>query len=70
VPKSVRVKLGEDDGMFEYLVQKDQFGIMLRSRLLIKRALFASEEYEDLRNFFTFVVQKHSEQVVIKKAKP
>jgi hypothetical protein len=37
--------------------------------LTFKRALFVPEEYETLREFFSLVVKKHSEQIVFKKKK-
>ncbi len=67
VPKSTRIKLNENDGMFEYLVQVSGSHIQLRSRLIINKATFDAEDYTTLRDFYAFIVKKHAEQIVIKK---
>lgn len=70
MPKSMRVKLFENDGQFEYIIRKDEDGVQLRARLIIARANFSNEEYEVLRDFFSYVIKKQSEQIVIKKQRP
>jgi hypothetical protein len=69
IPKSVKVSLNEGDGSFEYLVSKTETDIQLLSKIAIKRANFTPEEYNSLRDFFGYVVKKHSEQIVFKKKK-
>jgi hypothetical protein len=67
LPKSSRVKLNDDEGMFEYMISSNPTTIQFRSRLLINKATFQKEDYEVLRNFFSMVVKKHSELIVLKK---
>jgi hypothetical protein len=67
IPKSTRVKLNEDEGVFEYLVNSNGKMIQLRSRLVLYKANFMPEDYQTLRDFFDYVVKKHSEQIVLKK---
>ncbi|MEO5684731.1 MAG: DUF3857 domain-containing protein [Chitinophagaceae bacterium] len=67
IPKSTKVAFNEDEGFFEYLVQKSADGIQLRSRLKINKATFTPEDYEGLRDFFAFVVKKQGEQIVLKR---
>lgn len=70
LPKQIAVKLNEDgDGYFEYLITQSNNIISMRSRIKLQRALFAPEEYESIREFFAMVVNKHSEQIVLKKKK-
>ncbi|PWT72197.1 MAG: hypothetical protein C5B59_16370 [Bacteroidetes bacterium] len=69
VPKSARVALNENQGMFEYLVQKSDDKVMMRSRIRLNKAYFPPEEYNSLRDFFGYIVKKQSEQVVLKKKK-
>jgi len=69
MPKSVRVSLNEDQGMFEYLVSNDGKYIQLRCQLDIKKTTFPNEDYESLRDFYAFVVKKEAEQIVFKKIK-
>ncbi|MFT3981955.1 MAG: DUF3858 domain-containing protein [Ferruginibacter sp.] len=67
IPKSSRVKLNDSEGLFEYLISKDDDSIELRAVLRINKTFFDSEDYETLRNFFDYVVKKHAEQIVFKK---
>jgi hypothetical protein len=67
IPKSTRVKLNENDGMFEYLVSASNGRIQLRSKLAMNKATFAPDDYETLREFFGHIVKKHAEQIVFKK---
>ena len=69
LPKSVRLKLNESDGMFEYLIQADSREIQLRCRLRMNKATFSPEDYDTLREFFSQVVKKQAEKIVFKKTK-
>ena len=69
LPKSTRVMLNEDEGMFEYLITNDGANIQMRTRLLIKKANFLNEDYQTLRDFYAFIVNKEAEQIVFKKIK-
>jgi hypothetical protein len=67
-PKSVKIKFNEDEGFFEYRFSKvsDEL-VQMRSWLKLDRANFDPEEYQVLREFYAFVVKKHTEPVVFKK---
>ncbi|HTE13315.1 MAG TPA: DUF3857 domain-containing protein [Chitinophagaceae bacterium] len=67
IPKSVKVAFNDDEGIFEYLVQKSDDGIQLRSRIKLNKATFTPEDYSGLRDFFAFIVKKQNEQIVFKK---
>ena len=67
IPKSAKVAFNEDEGFFEYLVQKSDEGIQLRSRVKLNKATFTPEDYAGLREFFGFIVKKQNEQIVLKK---
>ncbi|GEO12198.1 transglutaminase domain-containing protein [Segetibacter aerophilus] len=69
LPKSSRVKFNEDEGMFEYMVVKDANSIQLRSSVKLNKATFSPDDYQNLRDFFGYIVKKHSEQIVLKKIK-
>ena len=69
LPKSVRVYLNNNEGMFEYLIENNGQSIQLRCRLQIKKTIFANEDYQTLRDFYTFIVKKEAEQIVFKKIK-
>lgn len=67
VPKSTRVKLNDDEGMFEYIIGVDAERIQFRSKLVLNKANYLPEDYQTLRDFFTYVVKKQSERIVFKK---
>ena len=69
MPKSARVKLNEDEGMFEYIVAKNGDRIQLRVRVKLEKATYEPDDYQTLRDFFAFVVKKEAEQIVFKKIK-
>ncbi len=69
LPKSAKVTFNESDGYFEYLIASDEDNIQLRSHIQINRANFTPEEYNSLRDFYTFIVKKQAEQIVFKKKK-
>jgi hypothetical protein len=69
LPKSTRVKLNDNEGMFEYIIANDGKRIQLRSKIVLEKANFTPEDYETLRNFYGFIVKKHAEQIVFKKIK-
>lgn len=67
LPKSVRVAYNENEGSFEYLIQKQESSIQMRVHLKFNKAFFPVDEYSTLRDFFAFVVKKEDEQIVFKK---
>ncbi len=69
LPKSTRVKFNEDEGSFDYLVTNNDGIIRLRSNIKLNKATFMPEDYESLRDFFAYIVKKHSDQIVLKKIK-
>ncbi|MBS1599566.1 MAG: DUF3857 domain-containing protein [Bacteroidetes bacterium] len=69
LPKSARVMLNDKEGMFEYLIQKNDIGIQMQMRIKLNKALFLPEDYSTLRDFFASIVKKQSEQIVLKKKK-
>jgi hypothetical protein len=69
LPKSTRVMLNEKEGMFEYLIAKNGNHVQMRSRIKLEKAIYEPEDYQTLRDFYTYVVKKEAEQVVFKKVK-
>ena len=67
MPKSTRVKLNENEGMYEYLISASADNIQMRRRLVIKKANYTNEDYQTLRDFYAFMVSKEAEQIVFKK---
>ena len=69
MPKPTKITLNETDGFFEYLIQRSETNIQLRTRVKLNKAFFPPEEYNTLRDFFNYIVEKQSEQIVFKKKK-
>ena len=68
MPKSIKVSLPEDGGRFTYIVGLSEDGkITISSKISLKKTMYFAEEYEVLRKFYDQVVQKHAEQIVLKK---
>lgn len=67
MPKSTIVKYNDGEGIFQYIIGKQDNLLQLRCRVKLARALYAPEEYEHLRAFFDMIVKKQAEQIVIKK---
>lgn len=71
MPKSTRVKLNENEGIFEYIIRVDETNanIQFLCRLKLEKANYTPDDYQTLRDFFSYVVKKESEQIVFKKIK-
>ncbi|MFN9666176.1 MAG: hypothetical protein ACK57C_06240 [Bacteroidota bacterium] len=69
IPKSVRFFLNENEGVFEYIAVKKPDRVQLRCTLHLKKSVFSQDDYDSLREFFAFAIQKQGEQIVLKKIK-
>jgi Domain of Unknown Function with PDB structure (DUF3858)/Transglutaminase-like superfamily len=67
IPKSARINFNGNVGLFEYLIQKGETTLQLRVHLRLNKAFFDVEEYNTLRDFFSNIVKKESEQIVFQK---
>ncbi len=67
LPKSARVAYNINEGIFEYLIQKNADNIQMRIHLKLNKAFFPTVEYNTLRDFYGYVVKKENEQIVFKK---
>lgn len=67
MPKSARITLNGEEGMFEYMIASGNGRIQLRCRTKLNKASFEPDDYQTLRDFFAFIVKKQAEQIVFKK---
>ncbi|WP_426490536.1 DUF3857 domain-containing protein [Hymenobacter sp. 102] len=67
VPKGMVVELPEGGGRFSYMVQPGSGTLQIVSRMSLNRTVYAAEEYAHLREFFSRMMSKQSEQLVLKK---
>ncbi len=67
VPKNVAVSLPENGGKFTFYIVKSEKTIQLQSRLILNKAIYEAFEYEYISQLYNVIVQKHAEQIVLKK---
>ena len=69
MPASGKISLNDKDGYFEYILEKNGDNIQLQMRMKINKTFFTTEEYGNLREFFSQIVKKENEQIVFRKIK-
>jgi hypothetical protein len=69
IPKSERITLGDNLGAFDYIIQQNQDNIQMQLRMKLNKTSYSTAEYGSLREFFSHVVRKESDQIVFKKIK-
>lgn len=69
LPVSVNVALPDNLGKFSYKIVNEGNSVKVMSRIKMNEYLFQPAEYDMLRNFYDNIVQKHAEQIVIKRVK-
>lgn len=67
-PKSVRINLPNEGGRFGFTVASDAEKISVTSKVQLKKTMYYADDYEVLKLFYNQIVQKHAEQIVLKKA--
>lgn len=66
-PGNVIIKLGKDDGRFEFRCEQEGNKLKLVSTLNISKIVFSPAEYSDIQKFYTKIQKKQSEFIVFKK---
>ena len=67
LPASKLINLPGNAGRYSYNASKNGNTIHITSNLQINKSLFAQDEYPALREFYSLVVAKQNEQIVLKK---
>jgi len=67
LPKSLVLKLPDNSARYTYNLVHAGNAISLTSNLQINSSLFSQDEYPHLREFYTQLVAKQAEQIVLKK---
>lgn len=68
LPKAERMVFNENEISFTYRIVHADNKVKLHYQYQLKKLQFLPEEYESLRDFFAKIIQKNSEQIVLKKA--
>jgi hypothetical protein len=66
-PKSERMSIKERDAQFSYLLQKQESSFQMVSTVAINQLIYPLNDYSNLRDFWTHMIAKNNEQVVLKK---
>ncbi|MCB2379688.1 DUF3857 and transglutaminase domain-containing protein [Hymenobacter sp. BT635] len=68
LPKPAVVELPDNGGRFTYTVQDTGQGtVQIASRMSLRKPMYSAEEYGFLREFYSRMLAKQAEQIVIKK---
>jgi len=67
VPEPVKILLPDRAGSFRFIVSHSGNKVSVNSVLNISKVMYTATEYADLRQFFSLMVAKHSQQIILKK---
>ncbi|PVY38558.1 DUF3857 domain-containing protein [Pontibacter virosus] len=66
-PKGAIISLPEDGGKFMYIVQREGNVLQIMSKINMLKPVYFAPEYPYLKEFYSQIVAKHAEQIVLKK---
>lgn len=69
LPKSIKSKFNEDEGVFEYIITNKENHLQLHYRFSLFLANYETTDYDNLRTFYGLMLKKQAEQIVFKKIK-
>lgn len=67
LPKPLKLSLADDGASFEYSINRDGNRLIFVNKFSINKTLFLSDEYQNLKDFYNKIVEKHAEPFIIKK---
>lgn len=67
MPAPIFVRLGQTGGQFVYNVFLDGEHLFITSAIHLAQTYFSSRAYGELTNFFDYVVNKHAEDIVLRR---
>lgn len=70
LPKPIRLVNTDKSALFTYSVTQNGNVIQLMSKMTIKKPVFLQNEYEELRDFYSIIVNKEAEPIILKRANP
>jgi hypothetical protein len=70
LPKSQLIRLEDSSGVFDYLIAADSSAIHFRMQLKIRKTGYDLDEYPGIRDFFSLIVGKEKEPIILKKIHP
>ncbi len=67
IPKSTRIRLNDNQGLFEYVIQQNSDNIQMQMRLKLNKTNFPVEDYASLRSFLGTLLKKSRNRSYLKK---
>jgi hypothetical protein len=67
MPKQESILLPNNGGRFLFSCTTENGELKTTSKITLKKAIYSPEEYHSLREFYSRIVSKHAEQVVLRK---
>ncbi|MEO1627698.1 MAG: DUF3858 domain-containing protein, partial [Bacteroidota bacterium] len=67
IPEPVNLVLPNKGGKFTYIVSQNGDKVQVVSKISLKQLVFLPEEYETIKKFFDLIIEKQSEQLILKK---
>lgn len=67
LPKAEKIVFGDNEIAYMYLVNHEGNQLKISQRLTVTQNIFPSTSYAQFRDFWTHIVAKNSEQIVLKK---
>ena len=68
LPESMAMRMPDGSAIFRFNIQQTGNNINVTSQIIVKKAVYNSEEYPSLKQFFNSVVDTHNQQIVLKKS--
>ncbi|MCK7590319.1 transglutaminase [Subsaxibacter sp. CAU 1640] len=67
LPQSTKMEFNGKEGSFTYLVKENGSMLQLSITIDINKALILSDDYEQFKKFYQFMIEKQKEKIVLKK---
>ena len=68
LPENSIFQLMGESGIFKYLTSQSGKYLRIESVLELKNLVYTPEDYDNLKQFYAYMVEKHSETIVLKKS--
>lgn len=68
LPENSIAQLKGESGIFKYLTSQNGKYLRIESILELNNLVYTPDDYENLKQFYAFMVEKHSETIVLKRS--
>jgi hypothetical protein len=68
MPKAMRMQTSDGAIKYDFLISEKDYTITLNTKLVIKKTTFLPEQYQELKEFYSKMIAKTGEQIVLTKA--